>query len=183
MTAIEKRVSLVELEESTPEGAREMAAARAEVRISHLLLKALRMTGETQEALAEKLGVTPGRVSQVLNSQGNVRVSTAARYLRAMGYALQVDAIPAEADVPQINAPRRRRKTRPSAEAYSHTDASGKFTLILSDGKQSSSIRLEGLVPLGPVAGELRPISNQNRGQTVASFTRHPVSKGTNHEA
>lgn len=110
MTRIEKRVSLVDLEEATSEGQREMAAARAEVRIGHLLKKAFRLTGLSQKVLADRLGVSEGRVSQVLNADGALRVATAARYLRAMGYTLEIDADPASEDVPSLKPKRQRNR-------------------------------------------------------------------------
>jgi transcriptional regulator with XRE-family HTH domain len=40
---------------------------------------------ETQATLAAKLGVTPGRVSQMLNNPGGISLRTAVKYARAIG--------------------------------------------------------------------------------------------------
>lgn len=110
MTEIETRRTAVEIEEQTPAGSREMAAARAEVRVTNLLAKAWNLSTMTQKQLAECLGVTEGRVSQVLNSNGNLRITTIARYLRAMGYRLTIDAEPVEADAPSLRSERTPRR-------------------------------------------------------------------------
>jgi plasmid maintenance system antidote protein VapI len=78
--------SLIERAEATPEGAREMAAARLAVNIEALLEKALRESGMSQSDLARALGVSDGRVSQILNSDGNLRVATIGKVFRALGF-------------------------------------------------------------------------------------------------
>lgn len=70
----------------------ELAAARAEVRVAGLLRRAFEASAMSQRDLAERVGVTEGRVSQVLNSEGNLRVTTIARYLRALGYSFELYA-------------------------------------------------------------------------------------------
>jgi transcriptional regulator with XRE-family HTH domain len=46
--------------------------------------------GMTQAGLAEKLGVTPGRVSQLINNPGNLSLKTMVRWARAVGLKLTV---------------------------------------------------------------------------------------------
>jgi len=101
--------TVVELEEQTPKGQRELAAARLELRAASLLTLALEASGISQSELADELGVTQGRVSQVLCGDGNLRLSTVARYLRAMGYIPKLDAQPESDQLPAIGLPKRRR--------------------------------------------------------------------------
>lgn len=93
---IEKRQSLVEMEERSPQGQREMAAARSELEAVTLLDKALQVSGVSQKELARRVGVSEGRVSQVLSNEARLQVATVARYLRALGYQLRLIADPVE---------------------------------------------------------------------------------------
>jgi transcriptional regulator with XRE-family HTH domain len=88
----EREMSLIEREMSTPEGRRELAAAAGIADAADLLLECFEASGLTQERLAQLLGLTPGRVSQVLHGDGNVKVATLARFLSAMGRELQLGA-------------------------------------------------------------------------------------------
>lgn len=108
----DRRPSLIELREETREGRLGMAAARGTVGAVALLNRAFAASGINQHELAERACVTDGRVSQVLNGDGNVRVSTLARFLRALGYHLRLSAVRAEPDVELLPVPRRRRRER-----------------------------------------------------------------------
>ncbi|MHA7209681.1 helix-turn-helix domain-containing protein [Arthrobacter sp. MDT1-65] len=68
------------------------AAAKAAVDSVALINKVVDDSGLLQSALAKALGVTEGRVSQVLNGDGNVRIATLARFLKAAGYELDLKA-------------------------------------------------------------------------------------------
>lgn len=70
------------------------AAAKAAVESVSLINAVVESAGLLQSELAKALGLTEGRVSQVVNGDGNVRVSTLARFLRAAGYELDVTATP-----------------------------------------------------------------------------------------
>jgi len=95
----------------TPHGAVEMAAADLTARTSALFNRARQGSPVTQKEVAELLGVTDGRVSQVLGGDGNVTVAALAKYLRALGYNAEIVTTPARDDVPEINMqPRRRRR-------------------------------------------------------------------------
>ena len=48
--------------------------------------------GTTQDALAKKLGVSKGRVSQVLRNPGNVTLKNIVRYARALGRKVSIIA-------------------------------------------------------------------------------------------
>jgi DNA-binding phage protein len=80
------RKSIVEEMEEDPRDSLELAAAGLAVDVTALLDRVLEASGMTARALAERLGITEGRVSQVLNGDGNVYVSTLGRFIRAMGY-------------------------------------------------------------------------------------------------
>lgn len=117
MTA-SRRQTLVEARESTPEGRLAMAGARAAVDTVTLINQALDSSGLNQAELATLLDVTPGRVSQVVNGDGNLRVSTIARFLRAAGYRLKLTAEPADAGVAPLREPGSRRPTSKPALRY-----------------------------------------------------------------
>lgn len=103
--------------ESTPAGAQELAAARLAVNVNSLLSRAFTASGATQKELAGRLGLTEGRVSQVLKGDGNVMISTVGRFLRAMGYQASLTASPADHKSPPIDVLRHaRRRRRPSGE-------------------------------------------------------------------
>ncbi|MFS0700282.1 helix-turn-helix domain-containing protein [Cellulomonas sp. 179-A 4D5 NHS] len=114
MTA-HRKGTLVQERESTPEGRMAMAGARAAVGAVTLINRALDVSRLSQTELSRILDVTPGRVSQVVNGDGNLRVSTLARFLRAAGYTLKLTAEPAEPGVTPLPEPgSRRAKSRPA---------------------------------------------------------------------
>jgi transcriptional regulator with XRE-family HTH domain len=87
-----------------------MAAAKLAIEAARLLSAAFTARKDVdQKALAELIGVSDGRVSQVLHGDGNVHIGTLARYMAAMGYELELTAKPIEAGVPEVKAPGRRR--------------------------------------------------------------------------
>lgn len=84
------RVSLADLlREQDPLG---MAAAGAAVHAVALINNLYLDGGFTRDQLAEQVGVTRMRVDEVLDGDGNVRVSTLARFLKAYGYSLVLSA-------------------------------------------------------------------------------------------
>jgi len=95
-----REMSIIEQEMNTPEGRRELAAARGIADAADLLLESFEASELTQDRLATLLGVTPGRVSQVLHGDGNVKVATLARFLAAMGYELRLTAATAQDEAP-----------------------------------------------------------------------------------
>ena len=84
--------TLLDEAEADPAQALELAAARGAVEGSALLARAFFEAGITQRELARRVGVTEGRVSQVLSEEADLRLSTIARYLHAMGYQLHLSA-------------------------------------------------------------------------------------------
>lgn len=86
--------SLYESLESTAEGVRDLADARLRYQVLAVLHAAMRDAGSTQTELAARLGVRKSAVNQVLRGDGNLRMSTAAQYLAALGFELGVDLYP-----------------------------------------------------------------------------------------
>lgn len=72
--------------EKDPVLARELSAAGLAMETLSMLHDALSESGMTQLGLAQALGVTESAVSQVFNGDGNLRIYTFARYLRALGF-------------------------------------------------------------------------------------------------
>jgi predicted XRE-type DNA-binding protein len=93
---------------ATPLGARELAASQLTNDALVLLQTALASTGVTQKQLAEKLGIGESRVSQVVNGDGNIKLTTLARYMRALGYAVTVSVTPVERNIPELTRERRK---------------------------------------------------------------------------
>jgi transcriptional regulator with XRE-family HTH domain len=121
MTDKHTEPTLIEQEEATDTGAQGLAAADLAGQVARLLEQALDASGMDQKALAEKLNVTQGRVSQVLNGDGNMRVAAVARYLRALGYQARVSAAPVEAGRPDLPHEASRRSRPAARQAVSET--------------------------------------------------------------
>lgn len=113
--------SLVEEEEATDAGAQGLAAARLAGQVMRLLEQALDSSGLEQKDLADKLGVTQGRVSQVFNGDGNMRIAAVARYLRALGYETQISAVPLLPGRPRLTGEPERVRTRESGQPVIET--------------------------------------------------------------
>lgn len=117
MTEPETRRSLVDqLREERPLDA---AAARAAVRAVGLMNEAfVKSDLGSRRELADAVGVSDGRISQLLNGDGNVRVSTLARLLKASGFDLEL-SLEGVDDSPKRSSRRYREKARrPEAPAY-----------------------------------------------------------------
>lgn len=94
--------TLTDEEQATDAGAQGLAAAELAGQVMRLLQQALDASELDQKALAEKLGVTQGRVSQVLNGDGNMKIAAVARYLRALGYEMRLTASPVTSGLPTL---------------------------------------------------------------------------------
>lgn len=96
--------SLIDHLEADESLAPELAAAAAVDDAHALLIRLLNSPDShvTQEQVAKALNVTAGRVSQVIGGEEDMRVSTLARYVRALGARLSFTAVPAasEAKIP-----------------------------------------------------------------------------------
>lgn len=92
----------------SPKVSRELAASQLTNDALVLLQTALSSTGVTQKQLADKLGIGESRVSQVINGDGNIKLTTLARYMRALGYAVTVSVTPVERNIPELTRERRK---------------------------------------------------------------------------
>ncbi|GAB3278395.1 hypothetical protein GCM10027449_18500 [Sinomonas notoginsengisoli] len=100
--------TLIEQRQSSNSGRLGIAAARLAVQAAHLLSSAFAARRDIdQKSLAELIGVSEGRVSQVLHGDGNVHVATLARYLAALGYEIEITAKPVEPSAQPLESPRR----------------------------------------------------------------------------
>jgi predicted XRE-type DNA-binding protein len=79
---------------STPRGQRALASARLRYEILAMLHAALAQSGMTQANVASLLGIRRSAVNQVFRGDGNLRISTLAEYLAAMGGEVQLEVVP-----------------------------------------------------------------------------------------
>jgi transcriptional regulator with XRE-family HTH domain len=121
MTDRSKIPSLIDEEEATDAGAQGLAAADLAGQVMRLLEQALDASGIEQKELAEKLGVTQGRVSQVFNGDGNMRIAAVARYLRALGYETRISATPVVPGRPGLPRQPQRVRARGSQQPATET--------------------------------------------------------------
>ncbi|MFE7979749.1 helix-turn-helix domain-containing protein [Streptomyces shenzhenensis] len=106
--------SLIDSYASFPRGAQELSAATLAQNVVACLEQAKAASGKSSRELAALLGISEGAVSQVLNSDGNIRIATLARYLRALGFEPRLSAEPVDGGESLPAAPRRARTRRAS---------------------------------------------------------------------
>lgn len=123
--------SVIDQYESFPRGAQELAAARLAQSVTRALDSSLVASGKTAREVADLLGVTEGAVSQVMSSDGNIRIATLGRYLRAMGYQARVEVSPAEESAPPV-AQTRRRPRRDSLDRRSEKSRENAVSVSVS---------------------------------------------------
>jgi transcriptional regulator with XRE-family HTH domain len=97
--------SLYDEHAATKAGPLSLAAATLAMRVSRLLHGAKSASKMSSKQIAERMDISEGRVSQVLNGDGNVHIATLARFMRAMGYMLEVVAVPLDSGKPVIQRP------------------------------------------------------------------------------
>ena len=143
MTIDERRRSLVDqLREERPLDA---AAARAAVRAVGLMNDAHARSGmDTRRDLAEAVGVSEGRISQLLNGDGNVRVSTLARVLKASGFDLELGL----AGVPDEPRTTSRRPRRRASTDEDPTYITVRTETAVSEGPEGPSVEQHRTVEL-----------------------------------
>ncbi|MFE0730926.1 helix-turn-helix domain-containing protein [Streptomyces antibioticus] len=91
---------------ATEEGARALAAARLRYEALATIHESLEESGATQTELARRLGIRKSAVNQVVHGDGNMRVSTLAEYLHALGFELTLNKVEAGAPRKQVEANR-----------------------------------------------------------------------------
>lgn len=82
-----------------PRGRNELAAAELALDVQSLIHRAFEENPITARAVAELLGVTEGRVSQIRNGDGNVRISTLAKVMSALGKRVRISV--SDLEVPE----------------------------------------------------------------------------------
>lgn len=80
-----------------PRGRNELAAAELALDVQALIHRAFEENPMTARVVAELLGVTEGRVSQIRNGDGNVRISTLAKVMSALGKRVRISVADLEA--------------------------------------------------------------------------------------
>ena len=163
------RPSLYEERAATHEGKLGLAAAALASKVIGVLWAAKEQSGITSRQLAEFLKITDGRVSQVLNGDGNVHVATLARFLRAMGFQLEVRIVPADSAPASRRRPRRRSAS--SETSVSRFDIYEQMFLT-SDGVQ----RVRMWIPANDLLGSVpegRPVLT---GHSMETIHRRPYS-------
>lgn len=146
-----KKPTLVEQRASTQSGGLGLAAARLAVETAQLLKAAFAARKDIdQQALAEVIGVSEGRVSQVLHGDGNVHIATLARYLTALGYEAELTARPLAPEAPVLTTPRRRGRGAPQRP----NRVTLTYTATASRGLEVGREKIEVTIPLGEPAPE-----------------------------
>ena len=112
----------------TEDGARRLAAARLRREALKALHRALKASGMSQVELAKRLGVRKSAVSQVLNGDGNVRITTLAEYLYATGHELTVAVVPS--GQPRAEVLARRANVAVSQHAYATTEQASRQAVV-----------------------------------------------------
>lgn len=107
--------SLYEKYAAMAEGARELAAAELADQVLDLINLAFHRSGKTNQELADALGVTKGRASQILNGDGNLRIASIAKVLDCLGFEAKITAVDAAGTELRRTSSRR----RPPARAQS----------------------------------------------------------------
>lgn len=159
---VRKSGSLLEEIENDPVASREMAAARLSLDALSLLSTALSKSGMTQKSLSEKLGVTESAVSQVLFGDGNLRLYTFARYLRALGFEANLE-LKSEGAVLQ------KQGSRPRLRKNGVTDASKPVEPSIGSvfGIFETSNAIDESVPSSSFAGENQPLVETHPSEDV----------------
>ncbi|MGO4433282.1 helix-turn-helix domain-containing protein [Paenarthrobacter sp. RAF9] len=149
----EKQRSLVDQRRSTTEGRLGMAAAKLALETARLLSLAFSARKDLdQRRIAEMIGVSEGRVSQVLNGDGNVHIATLAKYMNALGYELELLAKPIVAEARPLRMKSRRREGRAAAAGKRVLTYNYQMTTLRDSGVGKEVIQLPGY------AGEAPPI-------------------------
>ncbi|MFF0445053.1 helix-turn-helix domain-containing protein [Streptomyces sp. NPDC004609] len=91
---------------ATDEGARALAAARLRYEALATIHESLEESGVTQTELARRLGIRKSAVNQVVHGDGNMRVSTLADYLHALGFEISLNRVKAGTARKQVVANR-----------------------------------------------------------------------------
>ena len=119
--------SEVERLEGAPTSRADLAAARLASLVTGLLEKVEVRSSARRKDVADAMSVTPGRVSQIMSGDGNLRIATLARLLDGFGYELSLTARPISGSGEEVTVPGVGRKPRgastPSVELTEKSSA------------------------------------------------------------
>lgn len=158
--------TLYEQEMETEHGRHGLAAAAAASQTMSVLERAKATSGITNKELADRLGVSEGRVSQVLNGDGNLHIATVARFLSAIGFHLAVRA--KSDDGTYLGEPKSRRHHRVPARQSCVSDYA--LTWGNTDGLHVTTVQIEH--PESATSPSLLSalLVRRNAGSTVARW-------------
>lgn len=97
----------------------DISAAALIDRVSVVLLAAVEESGFTPSEVAERMGVSLSRISQIVGEPSNLRLTTIARFLGAIGFEPQFSAKDQQRGT-VIDGFRRNRRPRPGTRGIAH---------------------------------------------------------------
>lgn len=142
MTGKENLKSEIEALEQDPRARGELAAARLASMVGALMDQVDQECPDRHKDIADAMGVSPGRVSQVLSGDGNVRIATLARFLDACGFELQLTARPKSGRGLPISFPKAPRRRRPKTVAEPSL-AAGRASVVEAASKTAFEFVVE----------------------------------------
>lgn len=147
-----------------------MAGPRLAIQVAELIRVAHQRSGMPHEVIASRLGVSVGRVSQILNGDGNFHVATVARVLKALGCNAELSARDSRGE--RIEFATRRRRSAPSAHDGEKDATTSRPETVAGDRVQVYHLSLVG--ESGGFNG-LFVSTHQSRRQTIAGGHMVPV--------
>ncbi|AEF40246.1 hypothetical protein [Hoyosella subflava] len=156
--------SMVEQYAKTSRGAAELAAAEFTASISRLLWRAAKASPVRQGTVAETLGVSEGRVSQVINSDGNIYTAAFAKYMMTLGYRVKVVVEPINSSYPTIDSEPSRGRPRRSRTGHRTTVHAAKpdemkhtYSVDLPEGRRGKQIKSKKMRKFEPAKRGRKP--------------------------
>jgi transcriptional regulator with XRE-family HTH domain len=165
---------------SKPGGQAALAAARLRREVLVALHQAFAASGlETQTEIARRLNVRKSAVSQVLRGDGNLRITTLAEYLYALGFELDINLVTA-------GEPRRAELTgRAAVPAHMALNATSSIVFIVMQGQEGRfSLYAAGrpiqmwFAPQVPQYRDFNPVPNSTSRQIIVGETPRQIIVG-----
>jgi len=76
----------------SPETRETLCTEQTILNVAELICELMETHGTSRSQLADKLGVTPGRITQILNGSANLTLATVAKVLAVFDVVLEVEA-------------------------------------------------------------------------------------------
>lgn len=86
-------MNLTEYVENVPDGQRMLASSRFRRDVLVMLDDAIEKSGVSELELAQRLGLSQRDISEVLSSDGNLRMETISDYLFEMGFQIEMRVV------------------------------------------------------------------------------------------